>query len=168
MCTVQQGWEWDTHPQIPLIISQCNPGISMTIMVWTQPQKSPPLVRPKRSYHQWMLLSEVAHPERLIARVIYQSAMPVTWRLNGLSRMNLGFTSRSEHCQVARGSSDESDSGTLAGKLIAGQCPLAVHRYIKFKTISHITDKATLTIRILNYTNLWVMFCLILSDILFP
>lgn len=98
-----------SHHQSHLIGIQCVPGTTMAWQVLLQPQRSQASVQQKPRHHLWMA---PFHQENTLVNFLW--ATPVIWRQNGLRKTNRGFTSLSEHCQVACGSLDESVSGKIS------------------------------------------------------
>ncbi|KAK8641890.1 hypothetical protein V6N13_011261 [Hibiscus sabdariffa] len=107
--------------QIPWIITQCNRANTITRLHLLRHRNSPALVESRLRHHRSMALLGLVHPGRQIDLESSLSVIPVTWKLNGLNRMNQGFTSLLEHFQAALGSLGVSDSAEKgSGKCMQG------------------------------------------------
>ncbi|KAE8688639.1 Protein Brevis radix-like 1 [Hibiscus syriacus] len=96
--------------QIPWIIILCNRINTMTQLHLLRHQNFPALPESRLRHHQSMALVGLVHQGRQIGLKSSLSVMQVTWKMNGLNRMNQGFTSLLEHFQAALKSLDLSDS----------------------------------------------------------
>ncbi|KAE8715386.1 hypothetical protein F3Y22_tig00110174pilonHSYRG00233 [Hibiscus syriacus] len=112
-----------SEDKIPRIITQCNRINTMTLLHLLRHPNSPAiLVQSRLRHHQSMALLGLVHQGRQIDLERSQSVMPVTWKLNGLNRMNQGFTSLLEHFQAELESLDVSDSAEKGSEKCVRGC----------------------------------------------